>query len=115
MKKFIQFIILALALSGALNWGLIALLDIDVVVMSFGENTFITRLVYLLISIANFYLLLHPDIGGHIYQLRKRVQKKATHDISTKQIIAQNFPLVKEQEKFISKGGNSQSLENDDT
>ena len=86
MKKIIQAITLALALSGALNWGLIGLLNLNVVVMSFGENSFITRLVYLLMSVATFYLLLYKKIGGHIYRRRKRLHNKLGSRISSNQI-----------------------------
>lgn len=90
MKKIIQAITLALALSGALNWGLISLLNLNVVVMSFGENSFITRLVYLLMSVASFYLLLSSGIGGHIYRRRKRLYKKSEPGIRSKQIVSKD-------------------------
>lgn len=47
----IQKIALAITIIGALNWGLIALFDLDLVATLFGEMTILTRIVYGLVGI----------------------------------------------------------------
>jgi uncharacterized protein len=43
---------------GGLNWGMIALFNVDLVSTLFGEMTVISRLVYGLVGISAVYLLL---------------------------------------------------------
>ena len=60
----IQKILLVVTIIGAVNWGLIGLLDVDLVAMLFGTQTFLTRVIYTLVGICgivNIGLLL-----GHI-------------------------------------------------
>ena len=60
----VQKVLLVITIVGALNWGLIGLLDIDLVAILFGTQTFFTRVVYTLVGICgivNIGLLL-----GHI-------------------------------------------------
>lgn len=59
-----QKIMLVITIVGAINWGLIGLLDFNLVTMLFGEQTFLTNLVYTLVGICglvNIGILL-----GHI-------------------------------------------------
>jgi uncharacterized membrane protein YuzA (DUF378 family) len=44
---------------GALNWGSRALFGFDLVRSFFGENTFISRLVYTLVGVAGAWSLYH--------------------------------------------------------
>lgn len=114
MKKLIQAVIIFLALGGALNYGLLGLLNLNIVVLCFGDSLFLIRFVYLLMGLSLLYLLLHPNLGGgYIYQIKRR-KSKLNHDIHTKQVINQDSPSIKEQENFISEGGNSQSLGKDE-
>ncbi len=48
----LQKICLAITIVGAVNWGLIGLLEFDLVASLFGEMTVLTRLVYSLVGIA---------------------------------------------------------------
>lgn len=60
----VQKILLAITIIGAINWGLIGILDFDLVAMLFGSKTFLTRIVYTLVGICglvNIGILL-----GHI-------------------------------------------------
>lgn len=60
----VQKILLVITIIGAVNWGLIGLLDIDLVAMLFGDASFLTRVVYTLVGICglvNIGILL-----GHI-------------------------------------------------
>jgi len=44
---------------GALNWGLKALFDLDLVAAVFGRNTFMSRLVYGLVGLAGIWSVSH--------------------------------------------------------
>ncbi|MBI4394691.1 MAG: DUF378 domain-containing protein [Candidatus Omnitrophica bacterium] len=47
----------ALAVIGALNWGLIALIDVNFVERLFGYGTAITRIIYGLVGLSGLVLL----------------------------------------------------------
>ncbi len=49
---------LILAIIGGLNWGVIGLFNVDLVAALFGEMSFISRAIYVIIGIAAFILLL---------------------------------------------------------
>ena len=56
----LAFILMVL---GALNWGIIALFDLNVVTMLFGTGTALTRLVYALVGLsALYYLFAAPSL-----------------------------------------------------
>ena len=50
MEMF-QKILLAITIIGAVNWGLIGLMDIDLVALLFGSGSLFTRIVYTLVGI----------------------------------------------------------------
>ncbi len=114
MKKYFKSFILFLALSGAINWGLLGLFDLNVVTLSFGENTFLTRLIYLLISLSNLYLLLYSELVRGYVNWSGKPKAKLNRDVASKQVINPASPSIKEQENFINEGGNSQPLGKDD-
>lgn len=47
-----------LASVGAINWGLIATFDLNLVSYLFGEASFVTKIVYMLVGASGLYLLL---------------------------------------------------------
>lgn len=47
-----------LVLIGALNWGLVGLMDFDLVALIFGEMTVLSRIVYSLVGISAIILLI---------------------------------------------------------
>lgn len=60
----VQKILLVITIIGAINWGLVGLLDVDLVAFLFGTQSFLTRMVYTLVAICglvNIGILL-----GHI-------------------------------------------------
>ena len=61
----VQKILLIITIIGAINWGLIGVLDIDLVAMLFGTATFFTRVIYTLVGICGLVnigiLLAHLD------------------------------------------------------
>ena len=48
---------LALLIVGGLNWGLVALLDFDLVAALFGEMTLLSRIVYGLVGVSALFQL----------------------------------------------------------
>ncbi len=60
MKKF-DALTLALAIVGALNWGLVALAEFDLVAkiagLEFGETNGFTRVIYGLVGLSAVYLI----------------------------------------------------------
>ena len=63
--EMLQKILLVVTIVGAINWGLIGILDIDLVALLFGTGTFLTRTVYTLVGITGLInigiLLAHLD------------------------------------------------------
>ena len=61
--KILQKIALAFTIIGAINWGLIGLLDFNLVSAIFGVDTILSRIIYTLVGIAgliNIGLLVAP-------------------------------------------------------
>ena len=50
--EILQKVCLVLTIIGAINWGLIGLLDFNLVSFLFGEMTMLSRIVYSLVGIA---------------------------------------------------------------
>ena len=47
-----------LLIIGGINWGLVGLIDLDLVAMFFGEMTIISKVIYSLIGLAGVYSLI---------------------------------------------------------
>lgn len=60
-----QKIALVITIVGAINWGLIGLLDVDLVALIFGAGSFLSRAVYTLVGICGLFnigiLMSHLD------------------------------------------------------
>jgi uncharacterized membrane protein YuzA (DUF378 family) len=54
--KAVNLIALILVIVGALNWGLVGLLNFDLVAAIFGAMTVLSRVVYTLVGIAAVYI-----------------------------------------------------------
>ena len=50
--KFITILTLVLVIVGGLNWGLVGLLDFDLVAAIFGAGSMLSRLVYILVGLS---------------------------------------------------------------
>ena len=50
MEMF-QKVLLVITIIGAVNWGLIGLMDINLVTLLFGSGTLFTRIIYTLVGI----------------------------------------------------------------
>ncbi len=53
--KIIDKIALVLIIIGAINWGLIALFNLDLVALLFGEMTVLSRIVYGLVGLSGLW------------------------------------------------------------
>ena len=61
-KKLLHVVAFALVLVGALNWGLVGLLKLNLVEAIFGMDTMLTNVVYLLVGASAVYIALtHKD------------------------------------------------------
>lgn len=53
--KVVDKIALVLIIIGAINWGLIALFNLDLVALLFGDMTIVSRIVYGLVGLAGLW------------------------------------------------------------
>lgn len=56
MEKNLTLIAVILVIIGGLNWGLVGLLDVDLVALLLGSMTILSRIVYTLVGIAAIYV-----------------------------------------------------------
>lgn len=56
-KSNIKIISKLLVIIGALNWGLVGILNFDLVAVLFGKNSIISKLVYILVGLSGVYLI----------------------------------------------------------
>ena len=56
-NKFIDSFALTIAIIGAVNWGLIGIFRFDLVAFLFGDMSWLSRIVYILVGISGIYLL----------------------------------------------------------
>lgn len=52
----IRYIALALVVIGGLNWGLVGLIDMDLVAALLGKKSVLSRTVYVLVGLSALYL-----------------------------------------------------------
>lgn len=55
--KILKGIVLTIAIIGCINWGLIALLEFDLVAFLFGTMSTLSRIVYILVALSGLSLL----------------------------------------------------------
>jgi uncharacterized membrane protein YuzA (DUF378 family) len=56
-KSVIDWIGLVLVIVGGLNWGLVGLLNVDLVELIFGSIPILQRIVYIVVGLAAIYLI----------------------------------------------------------
>lgn len=56
-NKFLDCTALTIAIIGAINWGLIGLFRFDLVAFIFGDMSWLSRIVYVLVGLSGLYLL----------------------------------------------------------
>ncbi len=55
--KIINYVALTVAIIGAVNWGLIGVLNFDLVAFIFGEMSWLSRVIYTLVGLSGIYLI----------------------------------------------------------
>lgn len=55
--KWLDYTALCLAIIGAINWGLIGLLHFDLVAFLFGEMSWLSRTIYVIVALCGLYLV----------------------------------------------------------
>ena len=61
--KALNLVTLALVVIGGLNWGLVGLMEFDLVAALFGEGSMVTNLIYLLVGLAALWQIV-PFFGS---------------------------------------------------
>jgi len=56
--KALNFLAWILVVVGALNWGLVGILDFDLVATLFGEMSTVSRVVYSVVGVAGLWMIL---------------------------------------------------------
>lgn len=82
-KSKIRILSKLLVIIGALNWGLVGLLNLDLVALLFGKKSTASKIVYTLVGLSGAYLLmLHKE---RFLEMKKRWHKKGEKKYSGKQ------------------------------
>ncbi len=55
--KGLDYVILTIAIIGAINWGLVGFFRLDLVAFLFGEMTILSRIVYAAVGLCGLYLI----------------------------------------------------------
>jgi uncharacterized membrane protein YuzA (DUF378 family) len=56
-KSTLDWIALVLVIIGGLNWGLVGLLELDLVQLIFGSIPLLAKIIYILVGLAALYML----------------------------------------------------------
>lgn len=56
-KRLMDCIALTVAIIGAVNWGLIGLFRFDLVAFLFGDMSWLSRIIYVLVGLSGLYLI----------------------------------------------------------
>ena len=56
-SRALDYIILTLAIIGAINWGLVGFFRLDLVAFLFGNMTLLSRIIYAAIGLCGLYLI----------------------------------------------------------
>lgn len=65
-NKYLDGTALTIAIIGAVNWGLIGLFRFDLVAFLFGDMSWLSRIVYVLVGISGLYLVsFFPHLGDN--------------------------------------------------
>lgn len=55
--KWLDIIALTLTIIGAINWGLIGIFRFDLVAFLFGDMSWLSRIVYVIVGLCGLYLI----------------------------------------------------------
>lgn len=56
-SRALDYIILTLAIIGAINWGLVGFFRLDLVAFLFGNMTLLSRIIYAAVGLCGLYLI----------------------------------------------------------
>ena len=56
-KRYLDCAALTVAIIGAINWGLIGIFRFDLVAFLFGDMSWLSRIVYILVGLCGLYLV----------------------------------------------------------
>lgn len=56
-NKYLDGTALTIAIIGAINWGLIGLFGFDLVAFIFGEMSWLSRIIYVIVGLCGLYLI----------------------------------------------------------
>ncbi|EKD91332.1 MAG: hypothetical protein ACD_30C00022G0008 [uncultured bacterium] len=57
-SKYLHMTAMTLLWVGGLNWGLVGLLDINLVTMLLGDGTMLTKIVYILVGLSTVWIII---------------------------------------------------------
>ncbi len=57
MSKALDYTALVIAIIGALNWGMVGIFRFDLVAFLFGDMSWLSRAVYILVAVCGLYLV----------------------------------------------------------
>jgi len=57
MKNPIDLLAMILVIVGGLNWGLVGLLELDLVQLIFGSIPILAKIVYIVVGLASLYMI----------------------------------------------------------
>lgn len=55
--KWLDMIVLIISIIGAINWGLIGIFRLDLVAYLFGDMSWLSRIIYVLVGLCGLYLV----------------------------------------------------------
>ncbi len=65
-NKYLDSAALTVAIIGAVNWGLIGLFRFDLVAFIFGDMSWLSRIIYVLVGLCGLYLItFYMNIFNH--------------------------------------------------
>jgi len=67
VRNPVDLIALILVIVGGLNWGLVGLVDFNLVTAIFGEGSVLSRIIYILVGIAALYMI-YFTVRAETYQ-----------------------------------------------
>lgn len=67
-SRGLDYTLLAIAIIGAINWGLIGFFQFDLVAFLFGEMTLFSRIVYGIVGISGLYII---SLFGRVSSMSK--------------------------------------------
>lgn len=56
-SKVMDYVILTIAIIGAINWGLVGFFRFNLVAFLFGESNIISRIIYAVVGLAGLYMI----------------------------------------------------------